>query len=153
LKGILSLSVLLFILYTGSFTYAQKTEFYLGDKIGLSLTEGSASLAVGPVFEVVFLGGRLGVGTELGVDTDALVEWTTYAKYFFKIRGTKITPYTDFGLWFANNGPFFSLRAGGGSYFPISKNLYIPADIQFGLIFANGAVFHFAISTGLRYRF
>ncbi len=154
MKNIIGLVIIVIVFVTINNTYAQKTKFYIGDKTGLHIVDGSASVAAGPMFEVKFLG-MLGVGTEINVNSDALVDWETYFKFFFNIRGTKITPYINagFGLWFASGGPYFALRFGGGAYFPINKHLYIPADFQLGPIFGNSTVFHLAISTGIRYEF
>jgi hypothetical protein len=55
-------------------------------------------------------------------------------------------------LIFATGGPYFGIPFGGGALFPIAKNLYIPADLQFGPVFLPGkTAFAIEATTGIRF--
>jgi hypothetical protein len=127
---------------------------------GLSESSGggtSAGFQFGPTAEAIFQK-NLAVGTAININTQAgtPIEWTNYFKYYFIIPGSQIKPYADagFSLYFASGGPYVSIPFGGGALFPIAKNLYIPADVQFGPIFITGStIFGIAITSGIRYQF
>lgn len=134
-----------------------QVKWMAGGKMGLSLLDGNAGFQIAPMGEVLF-GKGTAVGTELSINTQSgtPVDWGTYFKYYFTVPGTKIKPYADagFGLWFYTGGPYFSINFGGGANFPIARNLYVPADLQLGPVFATGTtVFYFAITSGIRYEF
>ncbi len=140
--------------------YSQN-RFIVGGRIGLSVAGGvetSPGFQIGPMGEYFFNpdDDKMAVGTELNINTQAgtPVEWANYFKYFIKIDKINMKPYIDGGLslWFYPGGPSLALRFGGGINFLIAPNVYIPADIQFGPVFATGtSVFYFAITTGIRY--
>ncbi|HET6274107.1 MAG TPA: hypothetical protein VFG32_14095 [Bacteroidota bacterium] len=132
-----------------------QTHWVAGGKMGLSLLDGTAGFQIGPMGEVIF-NKNLAVGSEFTINTQSgtPVNWANYFKYYFTVPGSKIKPYADagFSLWFYTGGPYFSILFGGGAQFPVAKNLYIPADLQLGPVFATGTtVFYFAITTGIRY--
>jgi hypothetical protein len=132
-----------------------QVKWMAGGKMGLSLLDGNAGFQIAPMGEVLF-GKGPAVGSELGINTQGgtPVEWANYFKYYFTVPGSKIKPYANggFGLWFYTGGPYFSLNFGGGANFPVAKNLYVPAELQFGPVFGNGgSIFYFAITSGIRY--
>jgi hypothetical protein len=138
-------------------SYGQKSS--LGGRFGLSIGSGggesAAGLQLGPTFDYEFNKGMI-IGSELNINTQTgtPIEWADYFKYVIPVQSAKVSPYVDggLGLWFATGGPYFGLRFGGGSYFKVGENLYVPADLQLGPIFATGTtVFYFAITTGIRY--
>lgn len=144
------------IILASPLTSAQ-VRWMAGGKMGLSLLDGTAGLQIAPMGEVLF-GKGPAVGSELSINTQVgtPVEWANYFKYYFTVPGSKIKPYADggFGLWFYTGGPYFSLNFGGGANFPVAKNLSVPADLQFGPVFATGTtVFYFAMTSGIRYEF
>ena len=127
--------------------------YYTGqyDKSGGS----SAGFQFGPYGEVIF--NKNMAITEIfniNTQTGTPIEWMSLFKYYFVISGSKNKPYADagFSMYFATGGPYVAIPFGGGALFPIAKNLYIPADIQFGPIFVTGgAVFGISITSGIRY--
>ncbi len=128
---------------------------YFGYYSSKSTSSTSAGLQIGPTAEVVF-SKQFAVTTEFNINTQAgtPIEWANTFKTYFLISGSKILPYADggFGLLFVTGGPYFGIRAGGGALFPVAKNLYIPADLQFGLYFGNSlTLFWIAITSGVRY--
>jgi hypothetical protein len=148
-----------FSLLIGS-AYSQ-SKFVAGGRIGLSVAGGaetSPGFQFGAVGEYFFnpANSNMALGTELNINTQAgtPVEWANYFKYFIMINRVDMRPYVDGGLslWFYPGGPSLAIRFGGGINFLIAPNIYIPADIQIGPIFATGtSVFYFAITTGIRY--
>ena len=140
---------------------AQKLKGMVGMRMGLSVASGGggsqAGFQIGPMGELIF-SKNMAVGTEFNINTQSgtPVEWADYFKYYFSIPGSKVRPYANggFSLWFVTGGPYFGLRFGGGANIPIAKNLYIPADMQLGPVFATGTTFfYFAITSGIRYEF
>lgn len=114
-----------------------------------------AGLHFGPSGEVIF-NKNLAVATAFNINTQSgtPIEWMNLFKYYFSIPGSKIKPYADggFSLYFVTGGPYVSIPFGGGALFPLANKLYIPADLQFGPIFASGStVFAILITTGIRY--
>ena len=152
--------ILISISFLSVSAYSQN-RFIVGGRIGLSVAGGvetSPGFQIGPMCEYFFNPNddRMAVGTELNINTQAgtPVEWANYFKYFIKIDKINMKPYIDGGLslWFYSGGPSLALRFGGGINFLIAPNIYIPADIQLGPVFATGtSVFYFAITTGIRY--
>ncbi len=129
--------------------------YYYGYNQNTSTSSTSAGLQIGPTAEVIFAK-QFAVTTEFNINTEAgtPIEWANTFKAYFLISGSKILPYADggFGLLFVTGGPFFGVRAGGGALFPISRNLYIPADLQIGLYFGNSlTLFWLAVTSGIRY--
>ena len=99
---------------------------------------------------------QMGIGSEFNINTQAgtPIEWATFFKMYFLIKGSDIRPYADggFNLFFVTGGPYFGIRFGGGALFKIANRLYVPADLQLGLVFPTGAtVFYLAITSGIRY--
>jgi hypothetical protein len=114
-----------------------------------------AGLQIGPTGEVIF-NKKYAICMDLNLNTQGgtPIEWANTFKMYFDIPGSKIRPYGDagFNLFFYTGGPYFGVRAGGGALFPIAQNLYIPADIQLGPVFATGITpFYIAITSGIRY--
>lgn len=155
-------------------SYAQSSlKWIIGGKFGLSVagSGGGAGLQIGPMGELLF-NKNMGVGTELNINSQANtpIEWANYFKYYFDVPGNPdIKPYADagFNLWFVSEA-YFGIRFGGGVNFKVAPNLYVPADIQLGPIFAGsstrynpyygyyyntggGTIFYFAITSGIRY--
>ena len=98
----------------------------------------------------------MAVGTEFNINKQGgtPIEWANQFKYYFDVPQSNIKPYADggFNLFFITGGPYFGIRFGGGANFPIAPNLYIPADLQLGPVFASGStVFYIAITSGIRY--
>jgi hypothetical protein len=120
-------------------------------------TSVKAGLQFGPMGEVIF-NKNLAVVTAFNINTQAgtPIEWQNLFKYYFLIPGSKIKPYADagFSLWFVTGGPYVGIPFGGGAMFPVAKNIYIPADLQFGPIFGTGTtVFGIEITSGVRFEF
>ncbi len=104
----------------------------------------------------LLLNHNMAVGTEFNINTQAgtPIEWANYFKYCFDVQQTNIKPYVNGGLdlWFYTGGPYLGLRFGGGANFQIAPNLYIPADVQLGPVFATGStLFYLYITSGVRY--
>ena len=152
---------LLFAISLFSVTAYSQNRFVVGGRLGLSVAGGvetSPGFQIGPMGEYYFNSenNKMAVGTELNINTQAgtPVEWANYFKYYIEIHKTDIKPYIDagLGLWFYPGGPSLALRFGGGINFLVAPNIYVPADIQLGPVFATGtSVFYFAITTGIRY--
>lgn len=152
---------LLFSISLFSVSIYSQNRFVVGGRLGLSVAGGvetSPGFQIGPMGEYYFghESSRMAVGTEININTQAgtPVEWANYFKYFIEINKTNIKPYIDagLGLWFYPGGPSLAIRFGGGINFLVAPNIYIPADIQLGPVFATGtSVFYFAITTGIRY--
>lgn len=114
-----------------------------------------AGFHFGPTGEVVF-SKQFAIVEALNINTQSgtPIEWMSLFKYYFPIPGSKIKPYADagFSLYFVSGGPYVSIPFGGGVLFSITNNLYIPADAQFGPIFASGTtVFGVLVTTGIRF--
>ncbi len=147
------------VLSLGLLSAAQaQVRWSVGGRMGLSIGsgEGGTGLQIGPVGEAMFQK-NMAIGSELNINTQAgaIVAWEDYFRYYFSVAGSKIRPYADggFGLWFSG-GTWFGLQFGGGALFPVAKNLYVPADLEFGPVFATGTTFfYFALTSGIRYEF
>lgn len=159
MKNFYLVFTILLVMIASDSIIAQKTNWLVGGRFGLSISSGSfnssAGLQIGPMAELL-IGKNMAVGTEFNINTQAgtPIEWADYFKYFFDVKGSKIRPYANagFGLWFLTGGPYFGIRFGGGANFPIAKNLYIPADLQLGPVFiTNNSIFYIAITSGIRY--
>jgi hypothetical protein len=129
--------------------------YYYGTTTTTSNT--SAGLQIGPTAEVIF-DKHYAVVTAFNINTQGgtPIEWQNTFKYYFSVSGSQIKPYADagFSLIFATGGPYFGIPFGGGALFPIAKNLYIPADLQFGPVFLTGTTaFAIEATTGIRYFF
>lgn len=115
----------------------------------------SAGFQFGPYGEVIFSRNMaIQESFNINTQTGTPIEWMSLFKFYFLIPGSKIKPYADagFSLVFATGGPYVAIPFGGGALFPIAKNLYIPADIQFGPVFVTGgAQFGINITSGIRY--
>ncbi len=114
-----------------------------------------AGLQLGPTGEVLF-NKRYAICMDLNLNTQGGTpfEWANTFKMYFPLQGSKIRLYADagFNLFFYTGGPYFGVRVGGGALFPIAQNLYIPADLQLGPVFATGITpFYIAITSGIRY--
>ncbi len=152
--------IIIIISFLSISSYSQ-SKFVIGGRLGLSVAGGaetSPGFQIGPMGEYFFnpFNNKMAIGTELNINSQAgtPVEWANYFKYFITIDKTNMKPYIDSGLslWFYPGGPFLALRFGGGINFLVAPNIYIPADIQLGPVFATGtSVFYFAITTGIRY--
>lgn len=179
--------VLIIICFYSNYAFAQNSynlslnspsnsssiNWLIGGKAGMSIGSGSggtsAGFLIGPMAEVIF-GKGMAVGTELNINTQSgtPIEWADYFKYYFDISDSPVKPYVNGGisLWFVSGGPFFAIRLGGGANFKVAKNLYIPADLQFGPIFYSektedwwtgetssktSTIFYVAITAGIRY--
>ncbi len=148
------------VVFTLLFTLPlQAQKFSIGGRGGLSIASysggSSAGFQIGPTFDVEFQKSML-LGSEFDINTQdgTPVEWANYFKYLFTVQQPNVTPYIDggFGLWFVTGGPYFGLQVGGGAYFKVAPNLYVPADVQLGPVFATGStVFYFAMTSGIRY--
>jgi len=130
-----------------------------GGNMGISVASGggftSAGFHLGPMAEVL-IGKGPAVGTELNINTQTgtPIEWANYFKHYFTVPGSKVKPYANagFGLYFFTGGPYFDIRFGGGAQFEVGRNLYVPAELQLGPIFATGTTgFVFIIRSGVRY--
>ena len=149
-----------------------QVKWAVGMRLGLSISTGgpatynyytglkesggtSAGMQFGPYGEVIF-NRNMAIATAFNINTQTgtPIEWMNLFKYYFTISGSKIKPYADagFSLIFASGGPYVSIPFGGGALFPIAKNLYIPADVQFGPIFISGSTqFGIYVTSGIRY--
>ncbi len=140
-------------LYTVSSSAPNYYYYYYGTPTSTSTT--SAGLQIGPMGEVIF-DKKYAIGTEFNINTQAgtPIQWASYFKMYFNISGSTIKPYADagFSLFFVTGGPYFGIQAGGGAMFEITKNLYIPADIELGPVFLTGTTgFYLAVTSGIRY--
>lgn len=174
MKKFFSVAIFLLLVFGSNEIFAQ--EWIVGGRLGLSIGSGngstSAGLQIGPMGEVIF-NKRIAVGSDFNINTQTgtPIEWSAYFKYYFDVKGSKIKPYANggVGLWFMTGGPFFGIRFGGGAMFPVAKNLYIPADLQMGPVFASTSspannffvqsvsqsrtFFYIALTSGIRYYF
>ncbi|MBI1804825.1 MAG: hypothetical protein HY033_13820 [Ignavibacteriae bacterium] len=138
-------------------SFAQQ-QYSVGGRAGLSIFSSggsSAGLQIGPTFDINFGGGKI-AGTDFNINTQdgTPIEWAYYFKYLIDVSRSDIIPFVNggFSLWFYTGGPYFGFRFGGGAYFPIAKNISIPADIQLGPVFTSGSsTFYFAMTSGIRY--
>lgn len=145
----LPVSLLMFVHSTAA------QEMAIGGRGGFSVFSSTLGIQIGPTFDYKFQPGWL-VGSEFNINTQGgtPVEWGNYVKYLMPSTMKDVQPYLDggFGLWFVTGGPYFGLRAGGGAWFKIAPDMYVPADIQLGPVFSSGSnVFYFAITSGIRY--
>ena len=181
MKRFLALIAVIGLLSAGLISESQaQTKWVVGGRLGMSLysaggggggsyynyytgtyqsaggtSSTSAGLQLGPMAEVTF-SKQFAIGTELDINTQGgtPIEWASYFKVYFNIPGSKIKPYADagFNLFFYTGGPYFGIEGGGGANFPIAPNLYIPADLKLGPVFASGStVFYLAVTSGIRY--
>jgi hypothetical protein len=143
-----------------------QTHWIVGGNMGMSITSGgggsSTDFTFGPMAEVLF-NKHIAIGSEFDITTatGTPITWANYFKYYFAIPGSGIRPYADagFALVFATGGPYVFIPFGGGSMFPVAKNLYINADLTLGPEFFNpsgfsGAgitLFIISIRAGIRY--
>ncbi|HKI78334.1 MAG TPA: hypothetical protein VKA26_07320 [Ignavibacteriaceae bacterium] len=151
--------IFIFLLFfSSSIVNAQTSSgknFVIGGRLGLSLYDGNAGLQIGPTAAYYF-NKNMGVSSDFNINTQAgtPIEWNGSFVYALDAPSPNIKPYLDAGmsLFFVTNGPYFGIRFGGGANFKIAPNIYIPADIQLGPVFATGrTVFGFAITSGIRY--
>jgi hypothetical protein len=149
------------ICFLTGYSYSQ-SKFVIGGRMGLSVAGGSetsAGFQIGPMGEYYFNPNddKMALCTELNINTQpgTPVEWANYFKYYITIiNKINMKPYIDGGLslWFYPGGPSLAVRFGGGINFLVAPNIYVPADVQLGPIFATGTtVFYFALTTGIRY--
>ncbi len=159
-RVLLCVVTVLFLSVAIASTSDAQVRWSVGGRMGLSVGSGeggsSAGFQIGPVGEAIF-NKNMAVGTELNINTQAgtIVAWEDYFRYYFSIPGSTVKPYADagFGLWFSG-GTWFGIQFGGGALIPVAKNLYVPADIELGPVFATGSTFfYFAITSGIRYEF
>ena len=137
---------------------AAEVRWVVGGKLGISIVTGGGStdagLQIGPMGEALITK-NAAISSEFKVNTQSgtPVIWANYFKYYFDVQGSDIKPYADAGflLAFATGGPYFGIAFGGGANFPIAKNLYIPAEIQLGPLFATPTRFLMAFTSGIRY--
>jgi hypothetical protein len=171
----MSLCAVVILLSAASISESQaQVKWAVGMRMGLNIGTGGASVSMynwqtqqyeksggtsagfqfGPFGEVIF-NKDMAIMESFNINTQAgtPIEWSSVFKYYFLIPGSKIKPYADagFSLVFATGGPYVAIPFGGGALFPIAKNLYIPADIQFGPIFAGNTQFGINITSGIRY--
>jgi hypothetical protein len=147
--------IIILIIFGSEISNAQQVRWVVGGKMGFSVADSEVGFQFGPMGEVLF-SRNLAVGSEFNINSQAgtPVEWANYFKYYIDAQGSQIKPYVNggFSLFFYTGGPYFAIRFGGGANFPVAPNLYIPADLQFGPVFATGyTVFYFAITSGIRY--
>ena len=153
-KLIIQLTVtVLVLLFSVNLGIAQN--YSVGGRAGFSTIDGTLGLQIGPTFDYRFNKDVL-FGSEFNINTQGStpVEWGNYVKYVLPTSAKDLQPYIDggFGIWFMTGGPYFGLRGGGGAYFKIAPDMYIPADIQLGPIFSTGStVFYVAVTSGIRY--
>ncbi len=153
--------LLLFAISFFSVAAYSQNRFVVGGGLGLSVAGGvetSPGFQIGPMGEYYLEpeNNRMAVGTGININSQSgtPVEWANYFKYFININKTDMKPYIDAGLslWFYHGGPSLAVRFGGGINFLVAPNIYIPADVQLGPVFATGtSVFYFALTTGIRY--
>ncbi len=154
---------------------SQQVNWLVGMRLGLSIASGGpgettfnpqtfqfeqssgtkAGLQFGPTGEVIF-SKTMAICEAFNINTQSgtPIEWQNTFKYYFILPKSKIKPYADagFSLWFVSGGPYVGIPFGGGVLFEVAKNIYIPADLQFGPIFiTNNTVFGIEITTGIRY--
>jgi hypothetical protein len=132
----------------------QAQEWSIGGRAGIS-SFSEAGFQFGPTLDYQFQKDML-LGTDLTINSQGgtPIGWHDYFKYLLHVPKQDITPYLDggFNLWFVTGGPYFGLQFGGGVYFKIAPNLYVPADVQFGPVFTTGSnTFYFAATSGIRY--
>jgi len=135
-----------------------QADWRVGGKIGMSVVSGGggsdAGFQIGPMGEVI-LNKNLSVGSEFTINTQGgnPVIWLNYFKYYFAVSGSKIKPYAEAGflLDIVTGGPYFGILFGGGANFWIAPNLYVPAELHLGPVFADPTLFDIAITTGIRY--
>jgi hypothetical protein len=169
-KATLMFGILLLSSLTLAVDASAQPRWMVGGRLGLSIytvgggtdifgfktpSSTEAGLQIGPTGEVIFER-RYAICTELNINTQGgtPVEWANSFKMYFTVPGSKIRPYGDagFNLFFYTGGPYFGIRFGGGALFPIAPNLYVPADLQLGPVFATGVTpFYVAITSGIRY--
>lgn len=130
-------------------------QFFFFQNVNTSTSTTSAGLQIGPMGEVIF-NKQMAIGTEFNINTQGgtPIQWGNYFKYYFNIPGSTIKPYADagFSLFFITGGPYFCIQAGGGAMFEISKNVYIPAEVELGPTFLTGTTgFYLAVTSGIRY--
>ncbi len=147
-------SIMLFLTLVDS-SFAQKPNWIIGGRFGISVASSTAGLQIGPMAEIKF-NKNMAAGTEFNINTQTgtPIEWANYFKYYIDVMGSKIKPYVDggFNLFFFSGGPYFGIRFGGGANIPVAPRISIPADLQLGPVFASGtSVFYFAITSGIRY--
>lgn len=146
--------IVLFLISAGAMS-GQNTQGIIGGKLGMSSIDGNAGLLLGPMGELKF-NKNMAAGSEFNINTQTgtPIEWAFYFKYYIDVQGSQVKPYVNggFSLWFYTGGPYFGLRFGGGVNFPVAPKISIPADLQFGPVFASGtSVFLFTLSSGIRY--
>ena len=137
---------------------AAQRKISVGGRFGLSVFSNygsSTGLQLGPTIDYMFDKDKF-FGSDFTFNTQGgtPIEWANYFKYMIHLQQSEITPYVDggFSLWFVSGGPYFGLRFGGGAYFPLTKDISIPADIQLGPVFTSGSsTFYFAMTSGIRY--
>lgn len=149
------LIALVLILISYSTLFSQNTQGIIGGKLGISTVDGNAGLLLGPMGELKF-NKNMAAGSEFNINTQTgtPIEWAFYFKYYIDVKGSQLKPYVNggFSLWFYTGGPYFGLRFGGGVNFPVAPRISIPADLQFGPVFASGtSLFLFTITSGIRY--
>lgn len=149
------LIAIVLILISYSTLLSQNTQGIIGGKLGISSVDGNAGLLLGPMGELKF-NKNMAAGSEFNINTQTgtPIEWAFYFKYYIDVKGSQIKPYVNggFSLWFYTGGPYFGLRFGGGANFPVAPRISIPADLQFGPVFASGtSVFLFTLTSGIRY--
>lgn len=130
-------------------------KYSIGGRAGLSLLDGTAGLQIGPTGTYYF-DRNMGISSDFNINTQGgtPIEWNGSFVYNLQSSNPQLKPYLDGGLslWFYTGGPYFGIRFGGGVNFNIAPNMYVPADIQIGPVFANGtSIFYFAITSGIRY--
>ncbi len=116
-----------------------QVKWIVGGNMGLAIATGgggsSTGFTFGPMAEVLF-NKNAAVGSEFDITTTTgtPITWASYFKYYFTIPGSRIKPYADagFGLVFVTGGPYVFIPFGGGANFPVSKNLYVSADLTLG---------------------
>jgi len=153
---VVGMRVGLSVLAGGGGGNAQVYNYYTGQLENVGGGSGAkAGFQFGPTGEVVF-DKQFAVVQTFNINTQSgtPIEWQSLFKYYFDIPKSQIKPYADagFSLFFVTGGPYVGIPFGGGVLFPITKNFYIPADVQFGPIFATGStVFGVEITTGVRF--
>ena len=88
--------------------------YYYGTSSSTSST--SAGLQIGFTGEYLF-NKQMGIGSEFNINTQAgtPIEWATFFKMYFLIKGSDIRPYADggFNLFFVTGGPYFGTQIRG----------------------------------------
>ena len=151
------LGLSIFTGYNVGGTTANSLLYYYYGTPATTPSSTSAGLQIGPTAEVIF-DKHYAVVTAFNINTQGgtPIEWQNTFKYYFTVQGSQIKPYADagFSLIFVTGGPYFGIPFGGGALFPITKNIYIPADIQFGPVFLTGTTaFAIEATTGIRFFF